>query len=75
MQGPIPTTNSNIPSGDPDLLFARALQQAIGGVEDEIRLAMQNFFQACGARNSKLRGLLMNTAAIEHPNGAQAEQL
>lgn len=41
MQGPIPITNSNIPSGDPDLLFARALQQALGGVEDEIRLAMQ----------------------------------
>jgi Mn-containing catalase len=74
MQGPIPITNFNIPSGDPDLLFARALQQAIGGVEDEIRVCMQTVFQTCGARNPKLRGLLMNTAAIEQPNsGAQAE--
>jgi len=74
MQGPIPITNSNIPSGDPDPLFARTLQQALGGVEDEIRVAMQNFFPACGARNPKLRGLLMNTAAVEQPNsGAQAE--
>lgn len=47
-------------------MFARALQQAIGGVEGEIRVAMQNFFQACGARgNPKFRDLLMNTAAEE----------
>lgn len=46
--------------------FARALQQAIGGVEGEIRVAMQYFFQACGARgNPKFRDLLMNTAAEE----------
>ncbi|WP_410219327.1 manganese catalase family protein, partial [Paracoccus sp. (in: a-proteobacteria)] len=32
----------------PNPLFARALQQAIGGVEGEIRVAMQYFFQACG---------------------------
>ncbi len=50
----------------PDPLFARALQQAIGGVEGEIRVAMQYFFQACGARgNPKFRDLLMNTAAEE----------
>ncbi|MCO5733087.1 manganese catalase family protein [Rhizobium sp. SSA_523] len=50
----------------PDPLFARALQQAIGGVEGEIRVAMQYFFQACGARgNTKFRDLLMNTAAEE----------
>ncbi|MBY3122326.1 catalase [Rhizobium leguminosarum] len=49
-----------------DPLFARALQQAIGGVEGEIRVAMQYFFQACGARgNPKFRDLLMNTAAEE----------
>jgi Mn-containing catalase len=42
------------------------LQQAIGGVEGEIRVAMQYFFQACGARgNPKFRDLLMNTAAEE----------
>jgi Mn-containing catalase len=51
---------------NPDPLFARALQQAIGGVEGEIRVAMQYFFQACGARgNPKFRDMLMNTAAEE----------
>ncbi|MGZ2384699.1 Mn-containing catalase [Rhizobium brockwellii] len=51
---------------NPDPLFARALQQAIGGVEGEIRVAMQYFFQACGARGDpKFRDLLMNTAAEE----------
>jgi Mn-containing catalase len=50
----------------PNPVFARALQQAIGGVEGEIRVAMQYFFQACGARgNVKFRDLLMNTAAEE----------
>ncbi|TJZ92014.1 catalase [Paracoccus gahaiensis] len=50
----------------PDPLFARALQQAIGGVEGEIRVAMQYFFQACGARgDARFRDLLMNTAAEE----------
>ncbi|QLF68949.1 manganese catalase family protein [Peteryoungia desertarenae] len=50
----------------PDPLFARALQQAIGGIEGEIRVAMQYFFQACGARgNPKYRDMLMNTAAEE----------
>ncbi|MBB2908525.1 Mn-containing catalase [Rhizobium sp. RAS22] len=50
----------------PDPLFARALQQAIGGVEGEIRVAMQYFFQACGARgNPKFRDVLMNTATEE----------
>jgi Mn-containing catalase len=50
----------------PNPQFARALQQAIGGVEGEIRVAMQYFIQACGARgNPKFRDLLMNTAAEE----------
>ncbi|MGR3250806.1 MAG: manganese catalase family protein [Paracoccus sp. (in: a-proteobacteria)] len=50
----------------PNPLFARALQQAIGGIEGEVRVAMQYFFQACGARgNNKFRDLLMNTAAEE----------
>ncbi|WP_101341184.1 manganese catalase family protein [Cereibacter azotoformans] len=50
----------------PNPVFARALQQAIGGVEGEIRVAMQYFFQACGARgNPKYRDLLMNTVAEE----------
>lgn len=50
----------------PNPSFARALQQAIGGVEGEIRVAMQYMFQAFGARgDSKYRDMLMNTAAEE----------
>jgi Mn-containing catalase len=30
----------------PDPIFARQLQQAIGGVEGEIRVCLQYFFQA-----------------------------
>jgi Mn-containing catalase len=50
----------------PDPLFARALQQAIGGVEGEIRVALQYFFQAWGARGpTKYRDLLLSTATEE----------
>ncbi|TPW30460.1 manganese catalase family protein [Pararhizobium mangrovi] len=50
----------------PDPQFAKLLQQAIGGVEGEIRVAMQYFFQAMGARgDDKYRDLLMATATEE----------
>ena len=50
----------------PNPAFARALQQAIGGVEGEIRVAMQYMFQAWGMRGpSKYRDMLLNTAAEE----------
>src|SRR3954465_5815975 len=50
----------------PDPIFARALQQAIGGVEGEIRVALQYFFQAWGSRGpSKYRDMLLNTATEE----------
>lgn len=51
----------------PDPLFARMLQQAIGGVEGEIRVCMQYFFQAWGARapNTKYRDMLLHTATEE----------
>jgi Mn-containing catalase len=50
----------------PNPLFARALQQAIGGVEGEIRVCMQYFFQAWGCRGPvKYRDMLMNTATEE----------
>ncbi|GGD98643.1 catalase [Aureimonas endophytica] len=50
----------------PNPLFAKALQQAIGGVEGEIRVAMQYMFQAFGARGpAKYRDLLLNTATEE----------
>jgi Mn-containing catalase len=35
---------------NPDPGFANALQQAIGGIEGEIRVAMQYMFQAFGVR-------------------------
>lgn len=52
---------------EPDPLFARMLQQAIGGVEGEIRVCMQYFFQAWGARapNTKYRDMLLHTATEE----------
>jgi len=50
----------------PDPLFARQLQQAIGGVEGEIRVCLQYFFQAWGARGpAKYRDILLNTATEE----------
>ena len=50
----------------PNPLFARALQQAIGGVEGEIRVALQYMFQAFGARGpAKYRDMLLNTATEE----------
>ena len=50
----------------PNPLFAKALQQAIGGVEGEIRVCMQYFFQAWGARGpAKYRDMLLNTATEE----------
>jgi Mn-containing catalase len=50
----------------PNPLFARMLQQAIGGVEGEIRVCMQYFFQAWGSRGpSKYRDMLLNTATEE----------
>jgi len=50
----------------PSPLFAKLLQQAIGGVEGEIRVCMQYFFQAWGSRGPvKYRDMLMNTATEE----------
>lgn len=50
----------------PDPSFARALQQAIGGVEGEIRVCMQYFFQGWGARGpKKYRDMLLATATEE----------
>jgi Mn-containing catalase len=50
----------------PDPVFAKYLQQAIGGVEGEIRVAMQYMFQAMGARgDKKYRDMLMMTATEE----------
>jgi len=50
----------------PNPLFGKMLQQAIGGVEGEIRVAFQYFFQAWGARGpKKYRDMLLNTATEE----------
>ncbi len=50
----------------PNPLFAKMLQQAIGGVEGEIRVAMQYLFQAWGARGpKKYRDMLLATGTEE----------
>lgn len=50
----------------PNPLFARALQQAIGGIEGEIRVCLQYLFQAWGSRGpSKYRDLLLETGTEE----------
>lgn len=50
----------------PNPIFARALQQAIGGIEGEIRVALQYFFQAWGCRGpTKYRDMLLSTATEE----------
>ena len=50
----------------PDPEFAMLLQQAIGGIEGEIRVAMQYFFQAMGARgDARIKDLLISTATEE----------
>src|SRR5215208_3662252 len=50
----------------PNPVFARALQQAIGGVEGEIRVMLQYLFQAWGSRGPvKYRDMLLNTGTEE----------
>ena len=51
----------------PNPAFATLLQQAIGGVEGEIRVCMQYFFQAWGNRapTTKYRDMLLHTATEE----------
>ena len=50
----------------PNPIFARMLQQAIGGVEGEIRVANQYLFQAWGARGpKKYRDMLLATGTEE----------
>ena len=50
---------------NPDPRFARYLQQAIGGVEGEIRVCMQYFFQGWATANPKYRDMLISTATEE----------
>ena len=50
----------------PNALFAKALQQALGGIEGEIRVAMQYLFQAWNSRGpSKYRDMLLETGTEE----------
>jgi Mn-containing catalase len=51
----------------PDPQFARMLQQAIGGIEGEIRVCMQYLFQAWGSRapTTKYRDMLLHTGTEE----------
>lgn len=50
----------------PDPQFARLLQQAIGGIEGEIRVCLQYLFQAWGNRGAtKYRDMLLETGTEE----------
>ena len=50
----------------PNPVFAKMLQQAIGGIQGEIRVALQYLFQAWGSRGpSKYRDLLLETGTEE----------
>ncbi|CCH01507.1 Catalase [Fibrella aestuarina BUZ 2] len=50
----------------PDPQFARALQQAIGGIEGEIRVCLQYLFQAWNARGpQRYRDMLLDTGTEE----------
>lgn len=50
----------------PNPLFAKMLQQAIGGIEGEIRVMLQYLFQAWGSRGpTKYRDMLYNTGTEE----------
>ncbi len=50
----------------PNPQFAKMLQQAIGGIEGEIRVCLQYLFQAWGARGpAKYRDMLLDTGAEE----------
>ncbi len=50
----------------PDPVFAKALQQAIGGIQGEIRVCLQYMFQAWGSRGpSKYRDMLLETGTEE----------
>ena len=50
----------------PNPVFARALQQAIGGIQGEIRVCLQYLFQAWGARGpSKYKQMLLETGTEE----------
>ncbi len=51
---------------NPDPIFAKMLQQAIGGVEGEIRVCLQYLFQAWNSRGpAKYRDMLLDTGTEE----------
>src|SRR3978361_87960 len=50
----------------PNPAFAKLLQQAIGGIEGEIRVCLQYLFQAWGSRGpAKYRDMLLDTGTEE----------
>ncbi len=51
---------------EPSPLFAKALQQGLGGIEGEIRVMLQYLFQAWNSRGpQKYRDMLLNTGTEE----------
>jgi Mn-containing catalase len=64
VQLPLPLTQVRVDTPNP--LFAKMLQQAIGGVEGEIRVTMKYLFPAWGSRGpKKYRDMLLNTGTEE----------
>lgn len=56
----------NVRVDKPNPMFAKMLQQAIGGVEGEMRVCMQYLFQAWGCRGPvKYRDMLLETGTEE----------
>ncbi len=56
----------NVRVDTPNPHFAKMLQQAIGGIEGEIRVCLQYLFQAWGARGpTKYRDMLLETGTEE----------
>ncbi len=49
----------------PDPVYAKKLQEIIGGAHGEITVAMQYFFQGLNAREEKYKDLLLDTAMEE----------
>ena len=57
----------------PNPVFARMLQQAIGGNEGEIRVSLHYFFQAWGARG--LNASIANASPYRDPGNRPIEML
>ena len=61
-----PKLQYNVKVDKPNPQFAKMLQQAVGGIEGEIRVCLQYLFQAWGSRGpDKYRDMLLDTGTEE----------